>query len=88
MQYPRSVYRCRASPGQSTVTAVHYYRDNGTVQNNRTAVTVDWSVEVRQRYTLPGSTAATATSGRGHIGPYTHIQQRTRWLYHNHQPAK
>jgi len=46
VQYPRSVYRCRASPGQSTVTAVHYYRDNGTVQDNRTAVTVDWSGEV------------------------------------------
>jgi len=46
VQYPRGVYRCRASPGQSTVTAVHYYRANGTVQDNRTAVTVDWPGEV------------------------------------------
>ena len=46
VQYPRGVYRCRASPGQSTVTAVHYYRATGTVQDNRTAVTVDWPGEV------------------------------------------
>jgi len=46
VQYPRSVNRCRASPGQSTVTAVHYYRDNGTVQDNCTVVTVDWSGKV------------------------------------------
>ena len=35
-------------------TAVHYYRDNGTVQDNCTVlyVTVDWQREARQQHTL------------------------------------